>query len=539
MTFKIFRTAFLVGLTVLLLCMVLFLVVLHEHYEARVYADLELQASYIAQAVERMGEDYFRDFTPPNRVTWAAEDGTVLYDSVADAGSMDNHLNRQEIAAALVEGQGQSAHISQTLMEKTLYYALRLSDGSVLRVAVNESSAMSLLLSMVQPLLWIVVLSLLLSALLASRQARKITRPLNKLDPENPELPEGYNELQPLLQRLREQTRTIHQQMDALRRRQREFETIIGNMSEGVLLFDRGSLVLSGNKSGRAIYERESTVIRRCAGAAAAGERTEESFELDGHCFAVLADPVISSGWVSGAVVLIMDVTEREQRERLRREFSANVSHELKTPLTSISGFAELMKEGVVPPDKMREFAGDIHKESQRLIQLVEDIIRLSRLDEGSAPLERERVELSALCREVLDSLSTQAETNGIELRLEGCAEISGVRQILREMLYNLCENAIKYNRPGGDVCVAILDRGKEVELSVRDSGIGIPYAHQNRIFERFYRVDKSHSKAIGGTGLGLSIVKHGAQYHQARLTLESEVGKGSCFRLLFKKEAL
>ena len=397
----------------------------------------------------------------------------------------------------------------------------------------------------------IVLLLVLLVAVLSLRSARKIVSPINDLDIEH--LIEGavYPELQPLADRIREQNRTIRRQMDELRAKQQEFFAITDHMREGFLLADRRLNILSGNHSALELLSGGAEVqtlwedccreeIRQAAEAALNGEHTEVLLPLDGSTYQIVANAVVSDGQVTGVVVIMMDVTEQRQRDALRREFSANVSHELKTPMTAISGFAELMKEGLVPPEKVREFSGDIYRECRRLISLVDDIIDLSKLDEGTVPMEKEQVALRLLAEETLESLRPTAEKQEVTLSLEGEeAVIFGVRSLLSEMLYNLIDNAIKYNREGGEVRVALRQGEKEVRISVFDTGIGIPKADQSRVFERFYRVDKSHSRAIGGTGLGLSIVKHAAQYHDARVELESELGKGSTFTVIFKENTI
>ena len=392
------------------------------------------------------------------------------------------------------------------------------------------------------------LLILVLCGVIAFRLAKQITKPINAIDLDHPEIDGAYSELQPLVDRLRQQNRTIHEQMGELRLRQQEFSAITENMREGFLLVDGKTSILSSNHSAMQLLQLDGgdaganlyqsccrDEVLRVVDTALSGNHDELLLCLDESTWQVVANPVISSGQVVGAVIIFIDVTEREQREALRREFSANVSHELKTPLTSISGFAELMKEGLVPVEKMREFSGDIYRESRRLIDLIDDIIKLSRLDEDSSLFTREMVDLYPLAGQVLEQLRAAASRQNVTLSLTGRhAEIEGVPHLLSEMIYNLCDNAIKYNVPGGKVTVSIEKTGAQTVLRVSDTGIGIPYAHQNRVFERFYRVDKSHSKDVGGTGLGLSIVKHAAQYHGARVELKSEPGKGSTFSVIF-----
>lgn len=548
MTFKIFRSSFIVAVFVLVLSTLLSLAILNNYNEEQIYIDLSSEAESIVHGLELSGEKYFNDFHPRNRVTHIAADGSVLYDSSADISTMENHLDRAEILAALESGSGQNTHFSRTLTIKTLNYALLSSDGTVIRVSCEERSLIAILGSMLSAIFWVLILALVLSAILASRMARKIVRPLNELDLDHPTLSTGYSELAPLVNRISEQNITISRQIEELSLRQREFSAITDNMSEGFLLIDHRAAILSSNRSALRLLNvpDDGTVrnlhqldcpdeLKRCADSALAGRRAEVSMSSGDHTLCFIASPVVSSGQVTGAVITVMDITEREQRETLRREFSANVSHELKTPLTSISGFAELMKEGMVPPEKVPEFAGDIYAESRRLIALVDDILKLSGLDEDSPAFEPELVELYSLSEGIIESLRSVAAKRSITLQLHGePAEIKGVRQILSEMIYNLCDNAIKYNKDGGSVDIHIRRSTANTIVTVSDTGIGIPYAHQARVFERFYRVDKSHSKEIGGTGLGLSIVKHGAQYHNARTELKSEPGKGTSISIIF-----
>ena len=545
---KIFQNYLLVEVLVLVLCCGLFLGVLFQHYEKQAFSQLRTEANYIAHGMELSGESYLSTLQSDARVTWVDSDGTVRYDSAADPVVMQNHLNRKEIAEALRNGEGDGSHFSETLMERTLYYAVRLDDGTVLRVSCTQKTVMAMLLMMMPPLLGVAAAVLLVCMLMAFRLARHIVDPINRIDLDHPVIEETYGELEPLVKRIQEQNRTIRRQMDELSQRQREFSALTDNMSEGFLLVDYKTNVLSANHSALRMLgdgkAEEITNLRRdnclpqvltTMEAALAGVRTETVQEIEGISWQIIANPVVSSGQVAGVAVLLMDVTEREQREKLRQEFSANVSHELKTPLTSITGFAELMKEGMVTGEKVKEFAGDIYREARRLIDLVNDIIRLSRLDENSKLFETEQVDLYDLCDEIIANLQNVAERQNVTFTLSGeHVTINGVWQILNEMVYNLCDNAIKYNRPGGTVNVSVHRDGGSVRLTVRDTGIGIPYADQPRVFERFYRVDKSHSKEVGGTGLGLSIVKHGAQYHNARLELESEPGKGTSISVVF-----
>lgn len=548
MTGKILRISYLVAISALLASALLFFGVMYRDYEDGAFARLRAEAAAIAQGLGAVGSDYFDSFAPDDRVTWIAANGTVLYDSAAPAQLLESHAGREEIDQALQTGEAQTSRYSKTLLQRTFYYAKLLEGGTVLRVSCTQNSLPAMILMLLTPFLWVATLVLILCGVLSYRLARQITKPLNAINPDNPAPLPSYPELTPLFDKLREQNLTIGKQMNELQLRQREFTAITENMREGFLLVDCKMHVLSSNhsalevlggrelKPGCLLYDAEcSQEIFDAVDTALSGSHAELLLTIDETSWQVLANPVVASGQVAGAVVLFMDITEREQRERLRREFSANVSHELKTPLTSISGFAELMKEGLVPPEKIPEFSGDIYKESLRLIGLVNDIIQLSRLDENSTQFQRAPVDLYDLCAQSIERLSPVAARQSVTLALTGeHAEIEGVEQLLKEMIYNLLDNAIKYNVPGGSVTASVRKSAGRTILSVSDTGIGIPYAHQPRVFERFYRVDKSHSKEVGGTGLGLSIVRHAAQYHGARLELKSQPGKGTTITVTF-----
>ena len=548
MTAKIFRNSMVVGLSVFLLTVALFMSMLYQYFQEQFTAQLENEAALVSAGVEAMGQDYLDGLSSTNRITWVAPDGTVLYDNTADPASMENHADRVEIQEAMRGSRGTSVRESATLSEKTIYAARRLSDGSVIRLAGAQRTVAVLLLSMIQPLLIILALSLLLAAVLASRLSKGMIQPILNLDLEHPEQCETYDELSPLLTRIRRQNDTIQRQMETLRQRQQEFTALTENMSEGFLLLDQRGHVLSYNSGalrllGAAPPREEANVLtldrgenfRQTVETALAGTRCQEHLERSGRQVQLLADPVFRGGQVAGAVLVLVDVTEREQGEQMRREFTANVSHELKTPLTAISGMAEIIKNGMVKPEDVAGFAADIYKECQRLITLVEDVIHLSRLDEGGAGLEKEPVELLGLCRKAVQRLEPLAQSGQVTIKTEGTpCTLPGIPGILEEIVYNLCDNAIKYNRPGGSVTVTVTPTKAGTELAVSDTGIGIPPEDQQRVFERFYRVDKSHSKEIGGTGLGLSIVKHGAMLHDARVELESTLGQGTTVRVIF-----
>lgn len=541
MTGKIIRSLFSLAMLVLVIGAALFSGILYGYYEKQSFASLAQEAEQLQQTMEYVSPEQMRS---ADRITLISPDGTVLYDSVARADAMENHLSREEVVQALREGTGKSSHYSSTVLKKNLYYALRLEDGNILRLSREQSSLGAMLLNMAWPIAATVAGLLLLAAGLSVRLARQITQPINAISPDDPQ--DVYPELQPLTQRLRQQRETIRNQMDELSRRMREFSAMTENMSEGFLLIDLRGHVLTENHSASMLLPTDADNIAKCsqrelcqaAQQALTGQRCERLLQQGERTLSVIASPVLESGQVTGAVVLTLDVTEREQREKLRREFSANVSHELKTPLTSISGFAELMSQGLVPPDKVREFSLDIQKECTRLTNLVEDIIDLSRLEEGGGDMTWEDIDLYTLCDDVLQSLEPVAKRQAVTLRLAGeSLQVRGVYQVLREMIYNLCDNAIKYNRSGGSVTVTVARSAGRASVAVADTGIGIPYEDQSRVFERFYRVDKSHSRAIGGTGLGLSIVKHAAALHGAEIKLQSQPEDGTVITVLFPGE--
>lgn len=541
MTGKIIRSLFSLAMLVLVIGAALFSGILYGYYEKQSFASLAQEAEQLQQTMEYVSPEQMRS---ADRITLISPDGTVLYDSVARADAMENHLSREEVVQALREGTGKSSHYSSTVLKKNLYYALRLEDGNILRLSREQSSLGAMLLNMAWPIAATVAGLLLLAAGLSVRLARQITQPINAISPDDPQ--DVYPELQPLTQRLRQQRETIRNQMDELSRRMREFSAMTENMSEGFLLIDLRGHVLTENHSASMLLPTDADNIAKCsqrelcqaAQQALTGQRCERLLQQGERTLSVIASPVLESGQVTGAVVLTLDVTEREQREKLRREFSANVSHELKTPLTSISGFAELMSQGLVPPDKVREFSLDIQKECTRLTNLVEDIIDLSRLEEGGGDMTWEDIDLYTLCDDVLQSLEPVAKRQTVTLRLAGeSLQVRGVYQVLREMIYNLCDNAIKYNRCGGSVTVAVARSAGRASVTVADTGIGIPYEDQSRVFERFYRVDKSHSRDIGGTGLGLSIVKHAAALHGAEIKLQSRPEDGTVITVLFPGE--
>lgn len=552
MTRKIFQSIIAVVISVLLLSLALITGVLYNHFETTMLDQLRTTAQFAEQGVEQEGMAYFDSLHAQNcRVTWIAADGTVKYDNRSDPKTMENHADRQEVREAMENDSGTSVRRSSTLSEHTMYYAKRLSDGTVLRLSMSQRSVLFLMGGMLSPLVFIFLAACLLAGVLSYRVSKKIVKPLSEIDLKHPEQVETYDELSPFLQRIAAQNREIDARMAEIRKQQQEFSMITENMSEGLFVVDRNYQILSYNKSAMQIFgmdprqEHENLLavnrsegFRNAVDSALKGRHTQENLELDGRVYQIIANAVCQPDFAEdmvGAVILVLDVTEKEAQEQYRREFTANVSHELKTPLTSISGIAEIIRNGIVKPEDIPHFAGKIYDESQRLITLIGDIIKLSRLDENQVPMERETVDMLEMARDVVQQLSSVARKSGVTLVANGThGQVQGVRQVLGEMVYNLCENAVKYNRAGGRVWVDVQQVADHVVLRVKDTGIGIPAAEQGRIFERFYRVDKSHSKAVGGTGLGLSIVKHGAALHHATISVSSEPEQGTEITLTF-----
>ncbi len=552
MTKRIFRAILTVALGVLAAALVMILGALYSHFANAQFAQLREETALVAHGVENEGIAYFDglDGKTECRITWIAADGSVLYDNRSDSGAMVNHLERAEVQAALKTGYGESSRYSDTLLKRYLYTAQQLTDGTVLRLAATQSSVLNLLLGMS----WFIVVvlggAIVVSSILADRLAREIVRPINDLNLDDPLANGEYEEIAPLLRRLEAQQRQLRAQERELRQKQKQFNTVTRSLNEGLVLVDSSGTILSINPAAARLLE----VTPHCLGAdfsaanrneeisalleqALSGQKAERTVALSRGTYLAAASPVTSEGAVSGVVLLLFDVTEKRQAEQLRREFTANVSHELKTPLHAISGYAELMKSGMVPQTDMTAFAGKIYSEAQRMIRLVEDILRLSRLDEGAAGMRWEKLDLWDAAQSTVRSLASAGELGGICLRVEGePAVISGVPQLVSGILFNLTDNAIKYNRPGGSVVLRVEDGETEAVLTVADTGIGIPEEHRERIFERFYRVDKSHSKEVGGTGLGLSIVKHAALILGADISLDSSVGVGTTITVRFPK---
>lgn len=548
MTKKIFQSILLVAGCVLLASLLIIMGFLYDYFGGVEENQLRDELSLAAAAVEDGGTDYLSRLTADRcRLTWIAADGSVLYDTRTDAESLENHASRAEVSQALTTGTGESTRYSSTLMEKTMYYAQLLDDGTVLRISISRATVGMIAVGMIQPLLIVLIVALILSGLLARRLSRRIVDPLNSLDLEHPLDNDAYEELSPLLKRIHRQHVEIQTQLRELREKTDEFTQITGSMREGLILLDEHGSILSINAAAQMLFGADAQCVGRdfltiersheisaAIQAAVTDGHSEVRAERAGRVYQFDISRITSDGKLLGTVILAFDITEQEFAERNRREFTANVSHELKTPLQGIIGSAELIENGMVRPDDLPRFVGHIHAEAARLVTLIDDIIRLSQLDEGDA-MPTEPVDLLAVSQEAAENLHDAAAARDVTVSVTGqSAVIPGVRRLLYEVVYNLCDNAIKYNRDGGRVDVTVAADAGGSSITVADTGIGIAPEHQSRVFERFYRVDKSHSKASGGTGLGLSIVKHAVQYHHGRIELESTPGTGTTIRVVF-----
>ena len=548
MTKKIFQSILLVAGCVLLASLLIIMGFLYDYFGGVEENQLRDELNLAAAAVEDGGTDYLSRLTADRcRLTWIAADGSVLYDTKTDAESLENHASRAEVSQALATGTGESTRYSSTLMEKTMYYAQRLDDGTVLRISISRATVGMIAVGMIQPLLIVLIVALILSGLLARRLSRRIVDPLNSLDLEHPLDNDAYEELSPLLKRIHRQHVEIQTQLRELREKTDEFTQITGSMREGLILLDEHGSILSINAAAQMLFGADAQCVGRdfltversheisaAIQAAVTDGHSEVRAERAGRVYQFDISRITSNGKLLGTVILAFDITEQEFAERNRREFTANVSHELKTPLQGIIGSAELIENGMVRPDDLPRFVGHIHAEAARLVTLIDDIIRLSQLDEGDA-MPTEPVDLLAVSQEAAENLHDAAAARDVTVSVTGQPSvIPGVRRLLYEVVYNLCDNAIKYNRGGGRVDVTVAADAGGSSITVADTGIGIAPEHQSRVFERFYRVDKSHSKASGGTGLGLSIVKHAVQYHHGRIELESTPGTGTIIRVVF-----
>lgn len=551
MTKKIFHSILLVACTVLLACYLVILTSLNDYFTSLRKSQLKTQLSFASTAVEDEGIEYLKNLENGEyRLTLIDTDGTVLYDTNADAATMENHSDRREFQEAFLSGYGESHRYSRTLTEQTYYFAKKLSDDRVLRISTSQVTIVSLLLGMLQPLLVITFLTILLSVFLAKRASRNLVKPLNNLDLNDPLSNDVYEELSPLLRHMAQQNKQIALQMDELSRSQNEFNAITSNMSEGLIVLNKDGVVVSLNTAARKIFEAEedsigkdfltidrTPEISRAIKETLSGKKQELEYEKNGRNYDLCINKIVEKDEVIGVLLLAIDNTEKIQAEQNRREFTANVSHELKTPLQSIIGSADLIESGLVKPEDMPRFIGHIKTDAARLVSLVSDIIRLSQLDENTE-MNWENVDALSVAKEALEMVGPIAESRNISLTIKGePAPLNSVHKLLYDIIYNLCDNAVKYNKAGGFVKVDVKTAGDKVQVAVSDNGVGIAPADQSRVFERFYRVDKSHSRESGGTGLGLSIVKHAVAYLKGSISLESTLGKGTTITVSFPAE--
>ena len=550
---KIFRSSLLTAMIVLLASIFLIMGILHGIFENQLEDQLQKETAFVATAIENEGISYFDNLSKDgDRVTLIDKDGTVLADSQVDVSKLENHGDREEVKQAETEGRGQSVRYSSTMTEKTVYYAQKLDNGQILRISADQFTIVTILLGISQPIAIVVIAAIVLSLILSTNVAKHIVEPINDLDLDEPMENTVYDELSPLLRKIAHQNSTIEEQLKEARQKQEEFRIITDNMSEGFIVIDNQMKILTYNAAALKLFGAEqktpenilalsrSKPFRDAIYKSLDGEHSQAEMTTDERVYSIISNPVYDTEQeVIGAVIVVIDITEISRREQLRREFTSNVSHELKTPLTSISGFAEIMKSGGTDEATVVDFSRSIYDEAQRLISLVSDIIKLSELDDGTIEYEPETVDLYTLSLEIASRLSPQAQEKKIHFTVNGeKAEITGVRKILDEIIFNLCDNAVKYNRSGGDVKVSVKNSADTVTVTVSDTGIGIPTVQQDRVVERFYRVDKARSKSIGGTGLGLSIVKHGVMYHNAQISLESKENEGTTVVINFPKQS-
>lgn len=550
---KIFRSSLLTAMIVLLASIFLIMGILHGIFENQLEDQLQKETAFVATAIENEGISYFDNLSKDgDRVTLIDKDGTVLADSQVDVSKLENHGDREEVKQAETEGRGQSVRYSSTMTEKTVYYAQKLDNGQILRISADQFTIVTILLGISQPIAIVVIAAIVLSLILSTNVAKHIVEPINDLDLDDSMENTVYDELSPLLRKIAHQNSTIEEQLKEARQKQEEFRIITDNMSEGFIVIDNQMKILTYNAAALKLFGAEqktpenilalsrSKPFRDAIYKSLDGEHSQAEMTTDERVYSIISNPVYDTEQeVIGAVIVVIDITEISRREQLRREFTSNVSHELKTPLTSISGFAEIMKSGGTDEATVVDFSRSIYDEAQRLISLVSDIIKLSELDDGTIEYEPETVDLYTLSLEIASRLSPQAQEKKIHFTVNGeKAEITGVRKILDEIIFNLCDNAVKYNRSGGDVKVSVKNSADTVTVTVSDTGIGIPTVQQDRVFERFYRVDKARSKSIGGTGLGLSIVKHGVMYHNAQISLESKENEGTTVVINFPKQS-
>ena len=551
MTKRIYRGILLSSVITMLACLIFTIGIQYQMYDESTKDSLKDKAYIISLNSESGDLSEYAD--AKERITLITSSGKVLFDNKAIADKMENHLSRKEVKEALDSGEGYAVRRSETLGSKSCYYALKLKNGNILRISDDSLTVWTVLINLLPAICAIAIMTLVLSSVLAAVISKKILKPLNSIDLENPDAQNVYDELIPFINKINMQNRKIDRQIARLTRSRREFDIITENMSEGIVLTDIKGNILTHNKgiekffgvgediNGKNILTlNRSEVFREIFSDITEKRRGEDILSLNGRYYDMTANPVYDEdGTPCGAVILAVDITEKEKREKLRREFTANVSHELKTPLTSISGISDMLMNGIVAPEDIKGFAGDINKESARLITLVNDIIKLSELDGGAYSTETdEKVDLLKTAAEVKERLEAIAAKKNVKIAVTGeDAEITGGESLVFEMLYNLCDNAVKYNKENGNVTVSVGTSEGTPFVTVKDTGIGIPPEYTDRIFERFFRVDKSRSKESGGTGLGLSIVKHIAMSLGADIRVESTVGKGTEITVTFNNK--
>ena len=546
---KIFKSTCLVGIITLVCSLLLIMNVLYEYFTSVQLRQLQLDTTFAATAVERDGLDYLNNLDKTEcRITWISKDGKVLFDNEVDAGKLENHLEREEVKQAIEKGEGTSIRYSDTMLYKSLYSARLLNDGSIIRTSLSQSSIWAIAISMIQPLLIVILIMIILSFYLAYRISNRVVEPLNEIDLDHPETCETYEELEPLMNRLTYQQKQIHNKEEELKQKRNEFITATENLNEGLVLLNKDGVILSINDfackllniSSYAVGKdlllfNNSIEVQELLNKASAGNKTEMVVPIKDNDYEFYASPIVSKEKVNGIALLIIDISEKEKAEQMRKEFTANVSHELKTPLQNISGCAELLSNGLVKEEDITKFSNQIYSESKRLMTLIDDIIKLSYLDEdNNDSVDYKDVDVYKLCESVNNDLALVAKNCNVNLNLKGDHFITNSSsRLLYMVIYNLVDNAIKYNRPGGYVDVSVSNEGI---IKVKDNGIGIPEESIDRIFERFYRVDKSHSKEVGGTGLGLSIVKHAVLTLGGDISVKSKLNKGSEFTIVLPK---
>ena len=549
MTTKIFKNILITCLCAAVIIISLFLVVLYNNFKSETITKLKNDAAYLIAGYKADGIDYLEAIETSDRITLIDESGEVIYDNHANVEKLDDHSDRIEINEAFEDGEGYSERYSDTIGKVSLYYAKAIDNDTVLRISTQASTISALLLGMTSYLFWIIIIVAIIAVLIANRLAKAIVKPINDIDLNKPNIISPYKELSPLFARINEQNYTINKQIKNLNQRKEEFKTMTENMAEGIIVINQKKDVLTYNESAAKLFGAHdisennsvfqfdhSLKFMEAIDNVVLGQKSEYKLEKDAKVYSLLINPILVNGKPSGATILIIDITAKELQDKLRREFSANVSHELKTPLTSISGFAEIMKNGLGDPEDVKDIAGNIYDEAKRLIVLIDDIIRLSRLDNSDVDVKKESVDLKALAIEVITHLKNAAKQKHIAVSCEGYATVNGVPYLLEEVIQNLIDNAIKYGKDDGYVKVSLCEKDNEAIIKVEDNGIGIAASDLDRIFERFYRSDKSHSKAIGGTGLGLSIVKHAVEYHNGKIEVQSKLNEGSSFVIRLPK---